>query len=64
MWGDEINALNPENSILLYDFVDENQYDEYYRTLKQNDILWSDRSKKLIVVKRSAEEFIRRVFHN
>ena len=64
MWSDEINALNPENSILLYDFVDENQYDDYYRTLKQNDILWSDRSKKLIVVKKSAEEYIRRVFHN
>ena len=64
IWGEEINALNPENSILLFDFVDENQYDDYYKRLKQSDILWTNKSKKLIVVKRSAEEYIIREFHN
>lgn len=64
MWGDEITVLNPENVLLLYDFIDDNQYDGYMEKLKNIEIIWTDKKNRLIAVKKKYENYIKREFQN
>ena len=62
--GDEITVLNPENVLLLYDFIDDNQYDGYMEKLKNIEIIWTDKKNRLIAVKKKYENYIKREFQN
>ena len=44
----KITVLNPENVLLLYDFIDDNQYDGYMEKLKNIEIIWTDKKNRLI----------------